>query len=322
MTAGIDATVREDTFQFGAVGPGLRCWGDRLRLDPDPSKTNEVALHQHVCCSPRLFWRRPTVALGARLALQGHQFDDQALWLFEPRLATDYALSRGPRPHTHKAGVGLFSQTAPEVQRAVARLEGERLPLQRSFQSQAGFEQQLNRHLRLRHTVYWIRREAQILQSELFPAADFASSTPYTKDLDGQSMGLEILLAAQSNTRHQAWLSYGLARHELLADNDRRVLLDSNDVTHFLVGVFQTQWDNGLRLGTRFRLSTGMPRTDVLTGEWSPNEFSARPIYGPINGARFENFGAVDLRLDYKRVYPWMTADFYLDLVNVFNLRP
>ena len=115
MTAGIDATVREDTFQFGAVGPGLRCWGTIDCVDPDPSKTNEVALHTNTFA----LFTEAVLAPTERwlwvpgLRLQGHQFDDQALWLFEPRLATDYALSRGPRPLTLKAGVGLFLRRRP-----------------------------------------------------------------------------------------------------------------------------------------------------------------------------------------------------------------
>ena len=75
-----------------------------------------------------------------------------------------------------------------------------------------------------------------------------------------------MLVRYKNETGQQAWLSYGLARHELLSEDEQQVWLDNNDVTHFLVGMFQTQWDFGLRLGTRFRLSTGMPRTDVLAG--------------------------------------------------------
>ena len=96
-------------------------------------------------------------------------------------------------------------------------------------------------------------------------------------------------------------MSYGLARHELLSEDEQQVWLDNNDVTHFLVGMFQTQWDFGLRLGTRFRLSTGMPRTDVLAGVWNVDALSAIPQYGGLNQQRYDNFGALDLRLDYQK---------------------
>ena len=113
-----------------------------------------------------------------------------------------------------------------------------------------------------------------------------------------------------------------LARHELFADSGKRVWLDDNDVTHFLVGAYQVEWDFGLRAGARFRLSTGMPKTEVLTGDWHTDDFSARPVFGALNTTRYENFGALDLRLDYQKVFSLFKMDIYLDLVNALNLKP
>ena len=114
------------------------------------------------------------------LRLQNYWLDNEPYQSVEPRVAADFHLQKGNSPLTMKTGVGLFSQAAPEVERAIAAVEGLTLPIQKSVQTQLGLAKSFATAWDLRSTLYWIKREEQILKEETFPAPSFSQAAPFT----------------------------------------------------------------------------------------------------------------------------------------------
>ena len=66
-----------------------------------------------------------------------------------------------------KTGVGLFSQAAPEVERAIAAVEGLTSPSKIRADT-TGLAKSFATAWDLRSTLYWIKREEQTLKKKPF----------------------------------------------------------------------------------------------------------------------------------------------------------
>jgi len=211
---------------------------------------------------------------------------------------------------------------------AVMKNFGVPLPPQRAFHLQGGIEQALGRGLSLSSTVFSVARDHLTTRVSDFPVPTRAAESPLATNGTGRSMGAEFLLRFVSPTRAYAWLTYSIARHERqdakgasLSSTVSYPYLSPFDTTHLMGVMGQQPLPWGFRAGARYRIATGMPTTTIEGSTFDADSGRYLPITGPRSGERFPFFQALDVRIDWSTVLPWMELTIYADLVNVLNLR-
>ena len=91
------------------------------------------------------------------------------------------------------------------------------------------------------------------------------------------------------------------------------------DQTHILNVVAGYALPKNWQISTRFRLSTGRPRTPIVGAVYDASRDEYRPTYGEVFSARNATFHQLDLRVDKRWVYDSWMLTAYLDIQNVYN---
>jgi hypothetical protein len=92
------------------------------------------------------------------------------------------------------------------------------------------------------------------------------------------------------------------------------------DQTHVFSGVATASYA-GFSLGTRLRVSSGMPRTPVTGGYYDATNASSEPIFGPQNSERLPTFCALDLRIEKTFRAKGLAVTSYLEAINLTNRK-
>ena len=343
IVAGLDATVRSDGWLYGGF---LADTGDRLLPTPDldGGVRDRFATASTARATAAAYIEATiepidgvTIVPGLRLdsvlveGVANDAVDAIGADFFvnvEPRLAGTWQLQDGDFGTLVRAAAGQTSRPPDAEEVAVMKSFGVPLPPQRAFHLQGGLEQSLGRGLALSSTIFAIARDNLTSRVVDFPVPDRNGEPPLATGGTGRSVGAEFLLRWVSPTRAYAWLTYSIARHErfdakgsTLSSTVSYPYLSPFDTTHLLGVMGQQPLPWGFRAGARYRIATGMPDTPVQQGIFDADSGRYEPVLEPRTAARLPFFQALDVRVDWSTVLPWMELTLYADLVNVLNLR-
>lgn len=328
VAVGVDATARADYVVFdGELAPPL------LRELPAADLLGQVRAQHY---DDTVF--RGTVGLYAEgsfepleglsltpgVRLDAYWYRDTPELSIEPRLAGSYEVIGGPYGLTLKVGAGVFARPPdPEDVVAAARY-GRQLEPSKALHLQGGFEQALGSIGTFSTTVFSIMRDHVPIHAETYPASEHLFASPVAMTAGQLSRGVELLFRLATSRLGYGWVSYTLARHEM-RDGAATFAVSypyasEGDTTHLLAFVGQTKLPWGFRLGGRYRIATGMPHRPIVGGLFDADAGRYLPIYAAKGATRFETFQALDLRLDWSTLLPWLELTLYADLVNVHSV--
>lgn len=141
-----------------------------------------------------------------------------------------------------------------------------------------------------------------------------------TQDGTGRVRGLQILLRQELFKGFFGWATYTLARSERRDHPDRAFRLFDQDQTHVLALLASYNLGRGFEVGSRFRYSTGMPRTPVIDSYLSRGG-SIEPVFGAQNSTRIPAFYQLDLRGEKAFIMQRMKLSVFVDIQNITNRK-
>lgn len=215
-------------------------------------------------------------------------------------------------------GVGLYQQP-PSFPIPLPGVDtyALQLGLQRAWQGALGIRVKLPQDFSVETTAY-VQRFFNI-NEVVADISTFSCTSPppeslsgalaaITRQVDGQSMGLEVLLRRQEG-RVTGWVSYTLSRAERFFSCGLRP--SDFDQRHILNIVVQARLPGRFVLGGRFYLGTGRPYTRL---ELVPGTLQ---IEEPLrNNARLPDFFQFDVRLDREWLFRRWALSAFLEVAN------
>jgi hypothetical protein len=215
-------------------------------------------------------------------------------------------------------GIGLYQQP-PSFPVPLPGVDtyALQLGLQRSWQGALGIRFKLPEDFSLETTAF-VQRFFNI-NEVVADISTFSCTSPppeslsgalaaITRQVNGQSMGLELLLRRQTG-RVTGWVSYTLSRAERAFSCGLRP--SDFDQRHILNVVLQVRLPKRFVLGGRFYLATGRPYTRLV---FDPNTLQ---IEEPLrNNARLPNFVQFDVRLDREWLFRRWALSVFLEVAN------
>jgi TonB family protein len=142
-----------------------------------------------------------------------------------------------------------------------------------------------------------------------------------TQDGVGRIYGGQALLRQELVRGFFGWVSYSLIRSERRDHPTQDWRLFDYDQTHVFTAVASYQFGHGFEGGTRFRYTSGLPRTPVLRGFYDVQANDYQPEFGAHNSIRLPAFYQLDVRFDKIWVMRRMKLDLFLDVQNVTNRK-
>lgn len=328
VAVGVDATARADYVQLGgAFAPPLFRELPAADIDglvraqryEDTVARGTVGLYAEGTFEPL---ERLSLTPGVRF--DAYWYRDVPELSIEPRAAASYEAVEGPWGTTVKAGAGVFSRPPDPEDLVVAERYGRQLEPSKALHLQAGFEQGFGDIGTLSTTVFSIMRDHVPIRAPTFPASEDPLASPIAMTAGQVSNGAELLFRFAASSLGYGWVSYTLARHEVrdgvAAFAVRYPYAAEGDTTHLLALVGQLKLGWGFRLGGRYRVATGMPHTPITGGIFDADAGRYLPVYAAKASSRFEAFQALDLRVDWSLLLPWLEVAVYADLVNVHSV--
>ena len=153
--------------------------------------------------------------------------------------------------------------------------------------------------------------------SREFPAVAQA----LTSTGEGRSYGGQLVLRPATWRWLSGWVSYGLSRSERRAGPEGQWRLFDFDQTHQLLAVASVELPFGFRIGPRFRVASGFPRTPVEGAYFDARTGGYQPIRGAQNSERLPTFVQLDARAEKVFEISSVRLSLWLDVINVTNTR-
>jgi TonB family protein len=133
----------------------------------------------------------------------------------------------------------------------------------------------------------------------------------------GRAYGTQFLLRHDLVDRFFGWISLSMIRSERRNEHGAYRPFDF-DQTLVFTAVGSYDLGAGFDLGSRFRYSSGYPRTPVLTADNDSRVDGFFPRFGPQNSIRIPSFYAVDVRAaKHFKFGSSVALEIYLDVQNV-----
>jgi hypothetical protein len=240
----------------------------------------------------------------------------------DPRLVVRWAQT--PRL-AFKVGAGIFHQM-PEPQLLWAERGNPDLSLIWSDQYHVGIERRFTDSISLDATVYYLRRHDVPVVS---------AGRGFESTGRGRGYGLELILRHDITSRFYGWLAYTLARSEQTAvgvgqpdtmmmsaigpDLAGKYFPTSFDQTHILNVVASYKLGRKWEVGTRFRLTTGIPETPINGSVYDADSDRYRARTGFPSSIRRPTFHQLDLRFERTFTFDTWRFSAYLDIQNIYN---
>jgi TonB family protein len=217
-----------------------------------------------------------------------------------------------------KAAAGTYHQ-APQAEDLSAVFGNPKLPPSRAVHYLAGASFRLSTPLSLELTSFYSRSHELAVRSP-YPSPVRAQALVDTGE--GRAFGTQMMLRHDPVGRFFGWASLSVIRSERTdADTGRWRPFDFDQTLVFnAVGSYDLGW--GFEVGSRFRLSTGYPRTPVVGATYDSRVDAYQPIFGDHNAERIPTFYQIDVRAAKRFDLGGATsAELYLDVQNVTNHR-
>ncbi|WP_434423961.1 energy transducer TonB [Nannocystis pusilla] len=131
----------------------------------------------------------------------------------------------------------------------------------------------------------------------------------------GQIFGMELLVRKALTKRLFGWVSYTLMKSLIQARPGADYRPFSFDQPHILTILAVYKLPRGWQIGGRFRLVSGNPSVAYFDSAFVQDGYE--PWFG--RDERLPAFHQLDLRVDKRFTFKRVTANFYLDIINVYN---
>ncbi len=138
---------------------------------------------------------------------------------------------------------------------------------------------------------------------------------------EGRSMGGQLLVRVNPSSRVFGWLSYSLIRSERRAGPAAEWRLFDYDQTHVLTALASVKLGYGFEVSARVRISSGYPRTPVISAWFDARTNTFQPVLGAQNSIRIAPFFALDVRGSKTFKFDKTELEIFLDVQNATNQR-
>jgi hypothetical protein len=231
----------------------------------------------------------------------------------EPRLAVRYSATSWL---VLRAATGLYHQ--PPLGEDLSPVFGNpRLGSSEAWHYLLGAQAQIADGLSVEATGFLSRQSELVTRSQL---SSPAVAQALVQDGKGRAYGGQVMLRQEMTHRLFGWVSYSLIRSERTDGDGTSYRPFDFDQTHVFTALASYDLGKGVEVGSRFRFSTGYPRTAVLGAAYDARVDAYQPIFGRHNGTRISNFYQLDARVAKTfRLGKASTAEVYLDVQNVSN---
>lgn len=228
----------------------------------------------------------------------------------DPRLAVRFAASDRI---TFKAAVGIYHQ--PPLPDDLSAVFGNpKLGPATARHYLAGGAFKLSKPLSLEVTSFYSNSSDLVVRSPL-PTPSSAQSLIQTGR--GRAYGTQFLLRYDLIDRFFGWMSASVIRSER-TDADGSWRLFDFDQTFVFTALGSYDLGRGFEVGSRFRYSSGYPRTPVASASYDARVDSFVPVFGAHNSIRIPAFYALDVRVaKHFKFGDKSELELYLDVQNV-----
>jgi TonB family protein len=137
---------------------------------------------------------------------------------------------------------------------------------------------------------------------------------------EGHTVGLQTLVRRELADHVFGWVAYTIMRAERKNYDEAKTRLFDYDQTHVLSAVLVWSPLKGFELGSRFRLASGFPRTQVTGAYYDARRDRYQPTFGEQNEIRIPMFMQLDLRVSQAfALGAGNELQIYLEVQNVTN---
>ncbi len=230
----------------------------------------------------------------------------------DPRLALRYAINDRLALH---AATGIYHQL-PAPSDLSAKFGNPALDLSRAYHFVIGSAIGLTDLLTLELTGFATFLEDLTMRNT---AESPRQAEALVASGEGRSMGLQALVRRELADGLFGWVAYTIMRSERKNSPSSATRLFDYDQTHVVSTVLVwTPW-RGFEVGSRFRLSSGFPRTPVIATYYDARRDRTEPVFGEQNSIRIPLFMQLDVRVGQTFDVGDTKLDVYLELQNVTN---
>jgi hypothetical protein len=230
-------------------------------------------------------------------------------YLPNPRIAAAF---RATKKLTLTAGAGIYGQP-PDPQDMSPVFGNPTIGLSRAAHLSGGFNYKLRPTLTLEVIGFYKRMWDLVSRNDVPPPV----ADQLTQDEIGRAYGGQVLLRQELLRGFFGWITYSLTRSERRDHPNTDWRLFDFDQTQALGVVASYQLGHGWDLGTRFRYTTGFPRTPVVSSYQDSFTGQYNPLFGPYNAIRIPAFYQLDARIERSFVYRRVKLNVFLDVQNL-----
>jgi TonB family protein len=235
-------------------------------------------------------------------------------WAPNPRFVGTF---RATRKLSLTVGGGVYAQPAdPEDLSPV--FGNPRVTSSRAIHLSGGFAYKLTPTMQLETIGFYKRYYDLVSRSEL-PTPPI--STALTQDGIGRTYGGQVLLRQELKKGFFGWMTYSLIRSERRDHPDQPYRLFDFDQTHVFNILASYDLGHGWEVGSRFRFTSGLPRTPIVGSFFDSNTQLYEPIFGAHNSIRIASFYQLDARIEKAIVMRRAKLNVFLDLQNITNRK-
>ncbi len=141
----------------------------------------------------------------------------------------------------------------------------------------------------------------------------------------GRSMGIELMIQQKLYKGFYGLLTYTFVKSEFQDKNKKYVSSswDNRHIINITLGKsFKHYWD----VGIKWRFSSGSPYTPYdyeasrTISNWNVRYMGIYD-YSQINSKRLKSFHSLDVRVDKKFFWKFLSLDIYVDIQNIYNFK-
>jgi TonB family protein len=230
----------------------------------------------------------------------------------DPRMAVRWNVNKRI---TVKAAAGIYHQ--PPVPEDLSAVFGNpTLGPASARQYLVGGNFKLSRPLSFEVTSFYTNSSDLAYRS---PLPTPALSAALLEGGDGRAYGTQFLLRHDLVDRFFGWLSLSIIRSERRDAGGAWRLFDF-DQTFVFTAVGNYDLGAGFEIGSRFRYSSGYPRTPVVGADYDTRIDGYFPRFGAQNSIRIPSFYALDVRgAKHFKFGDSLGLEIYLDVQNITN---
>ena len=237
---------------------------------------------------------------------------------FDPRLVSRYAIDN---KWTVKGYLGLFHK-APAPEGFNTEYGNPNLELERALQLGVGGEWKPTPNWLIDGELYFIDRtnlakftpEATVDENAEQVDRLFFANTGV-----GDTVGFELMVKRKVTQKLYGWLSYTYSVSRERNSPEKEYRPTAFDQHHTLNAVASYRTESGWELGSRFRLSTGRPRTPVIGSTFNADTSRYGQVQGDERSARAKTFNQLDIRAEKTWLFNTWLLGIYVDVQNVLN---